>query len=48
MQNFGKQSPTKRAAQPAELAPAYVFLASAGASYINGEVLGVTGGAPLG
>jgi NAD(P)-dependent dehydrogenase (short-subunit alcohol dehydrogenase family) len=48
LQNFGKQSPTKRAAQPAELAPAYVFLASAGASYVNGEVLGVTGGAPLG
>ncbi|CAN5891205.1 SDR family oxidoreductase [soil metagenome] len=46
---FGKtQSPMKRPAQPAELAPAYVFLASNDASYVNGEVLGVTGGSPLG
>jgi hypothetical protein len=48
LENFGKQSPIKRAAQPAELAPAYVFLATGEASYINGEVLGVTGGTPLG
>jgi NAD(P)-dependent dehydrogenase (short-subunit alcohol dehydrogenase family) len=48
LESFGKQSPTKRAAQPAELAPSYVFLASQGATYINGEVLGVTGGTPLG
>ena len=48
LEKFGEQSPTKRPAQPAELAPAYVFLASADSSYINGEVLGVTGGAPLG
>jgi NAD(P)-dependent dehydrogenase (short-subunit alcohol dehydrogenase family) len=45
---FGKNSPMKRPAQPAELAPAYVFLASNEASYVNGEVLGVTGGKPLG
>ena len=37
LENFGKQSPTKRAAQPAELAPSYVFLASEDASYINGN-----------
>jgi NAD(P)-dependent dehydrogenase (short-subunit alcohol dehydrogenase family) len=48
LENFGKESLMKRPAQPAELAPAYVFLASAEASYVNGEVLGVTGGRPLG
>jgi NAD(P)-dependent dehydrogenase (short-subunit alcohol dehydrogenase family) len=47
LEEFGKNSPTGRPAQPAELAPAYVFLASAEASFVNGEVLGVTGGAPL-
>ena len=44
---FGKDSPMGRPAQPAELAPAFVFLASQEASYVNGEVLGVTGGKPL-
>lgn len=44
---FGKSSPMGRPAQPAELAPAFVFLASPEASYVNGEVLGVTGGKPL-
>jgi len=41
---FGAQSPLGRPAQPAELAPAFVFLASTDASYITGEVLAVTGG----
>jgi NAD(P)-dependent dehydrogenase (short-subunit alcohol dehydrogenase family) len=45
---FGKDSPMKRPAQPAELAPAFVFLASDESRYVNGEVLGVTGGKPLG
>jgi NAD(P)-dependent dehydrogenase (short-subunit alcohol dehydrogenase family) len=48
VKTFGKDSPMERPAQPVELAPAFVFLASKEASYINGEVLGVTGGKPLG
>jgi len=44
---FGRQTPIGRPAQPVELAPAYVFLASQESSYITGEVLGVTGGKPL-
>ena len=41
---FGDTHPTGRPAQPAELAPAYVFLASADSRFITGEILGVTGG----
>ncbi len=41
---FGKSTPLQRPAQPAELAPAYVFLASQESRFIVGEVLGVTGG----
>jgi NAD(P)-dependent dehydrogenase (short-subunit alcohol dehydrogenase family) len=48
VENFGKDTPIGRVAQPAELAPIYVFLASNDASYITGEVVGVTGGKPLG
>jgi NAD(P)-dependent dehydrogenase (short-subunit alcohol dehydrogenase family) len=48
LEQFGKHAPMERPAQPAELAPAYVFLASEDARYVNGEVLGVTGGMPLG
>jgi NAD(P)-dependent dehydrogenase (short-subunit alcohol dehydrogenase family) len=45
---FGaSESPMGRPAQPAELAPPYVFLASQESSYVNGETLAVTGGAPL-
>jgi len=47
VEDFGKQTPLGRVGQPAELAPAYVFLASAKASYITGEVLAVTGGMPV-
>ena len=46
---FGKQNPMGRPAQPEELAPAYVFLASnADSSYITGTVLQVMGGEPAG
>jgi NAD(P)-dependent dehydrogenase (short-subunit alcohol dehydrogenase family) len=46
---FGQQSPLKRPAQPEELAPAYVFLASnADSSYITGTVLQVMGGETTG
>jgi NAD(P)-dependent dehydrogenase (short-subunit alcohol dehydrogenase family) len=42
---FGKQAPIGRPAQPEELAPSYVFLASdADSSYITGEILVVAGG----
>ncbi len=42
---FGKKTPLERPAQPEELAPAYVFLASdADSSFITGEILAVMGG----
>ncbi|MEW1906720.1 SDR family oxidoreductase [Streptomyces sp. NPDC086147] len=47
VKDFGEQSPLGRPAQPAEMAPAYVFLASSGASYITGEIVNATGGTPL-
>ena len=44
LDSFGTDTPIGRAAQPAELAPAFVFLASEESRYITGEVIGVTGG----
>jgi hypothetical protein len=41
---FGEDNPLGRPAQPAELAPAYVFLASDDSRFVVGEVIGVTGG----
>ncbi len=46
--SFGADTPLGRAGQPAEVAPAFVFLASpVTASYVSGTVLGVTGGRPV-
>ena len=47
VESFGKNTPLGRAGQPAELAPAYVLLASAEASYITGALVPVTGGRPM-
>ncbi len=41
---FGSNTPIGRPGQPVELAESYVFLASEGASYINGETIHVNGG----
>jgi NAD(P)-dependent dehydrogenase (short-subunit alcohol dehydrogenase family) len=42
---FGTQTAMKRAAQPEEIAPAYVFLAAPScSSYIGGEILPIIGG----
>jgi len=46
VKDFGKQTPMKRAGQPAELAPVYVLLASEEASYMSGATVQVTGGMP--
>lgn len=42
--SFGADVPLTRPAQPVELAPTFVYLASAEASYVTGEVFGNTGG----
>lgn len=47
VENFGADTPLGRAGEPAEVAPAYVFLASDEASYVSGAVIAVTGGKPL-
>ncbi len=44
VKQFGKHTAFRRAAQPAEMAPIYVFLASDEASYVTGEIYGATGG----
>ena len=47
VENFGSDTPLGRAGQPAELAPAYVLLASDDGSYISGARVPVTGGRPV-
>ncbi len=41
---FGNNATMKRAGQPFELAPAYVYLASSDSNYVSGQVLHVNGG----
>lgn len=45
---FGQDTPMKRAGQPSEVGPAYVFLASKDASYITGQVIHINGGEIVG
>jgi NAD(P)-dependent dehydrogenase (short-subunit alcohol dehydrogenase family) len=45
--HFGEDSPFGRPAQPAELAGAFIFLASDDATYVSGAILPVTGGKPM-
>lgn len=47
VQHFGEHSAFGRPGQPVEIAPIYVLLASQEASFITGEVYGVTGGAGI-
>ena len=44
VREFGSDTAFERAAQPAEIAPLYVFLASQDATYVTGEIYGATGG----
>lgn len=44
IKSFGSETAMKRAGQPSELAPAYVFLASDDASFITGQVIHLNGG----
>jgi NAD(P)-dependent dehydrogenase (short-subunit alcohol dehydrogenase family) len=47
VEGFGEQAPLGRPAQPAELAPVYVLLASDEGSYVSGARIAVTGGTPI-
>jgi NAD(P)-dependent dehydrogenase (short-subunit alcohol dehydrogenase family) len=46
VKSFGKDTPLGRAAQPAEMAPIFVFLASKESSYVTAAVYAATGGEP--
>lgn len=46
LKEFGSQSPMGRPGQPAEMAPAYVFLASPESSYVNATTINANGGLP--
>lgn len=44
VETFGSDVPMKRAGQPAEVAPCFVFLASSDSSYMTGQILHPNGG----
>ncbi|MBE6182876.1 SDR family oxidoreductase [Weizmannia ginsengihumi] len=48
VETFGLDAPMKRAGQPYELAPAYVYLASSDSSYVTGQIIHVNGGSIVG
>jgi len=48
VKHFGADTPMKRAGQPFELAPTYIYLASDDSSYVSGQVLHVNGGTIVG
>ncbi|UOB16736.1 SDR family oxidoreductase [Abyssalbus ytuae] len=47
-ENFGQDTPMGRAGQPAEVGPAYVYLASEDSSYMTGQILHINGGEVVG
>lgn len=48
VETFGSKNPMGRPWEPAEIAPSYVFLASADSSFMTGQVLHPNGGEPIG
>jgi NAD(P)-dependent dehydrogenase (short-subunit alcohol dehydrogenase family) len=44
---FGSNTPMERPGEPAEVAPAYVYLASEDSSYVSGQVLHINGGSVI-
>lgn len=47
-EKFGQNTPMGRAGQPAELGPAFVFLASEDSSYMTGQTIHINGGTIVG
>ena len=47
-EEFGKSTPLGRCGEPAEVAPAYVYLASDDSSYMTGQILHINGGVVVG
>ncbi|WP_194973034.1 SDR family oxidoreductase [Aquiflexum lacus] len=48
IEDFGQDTPMKRAGQPSEVGPAFVFLGSTDSSYMTGQVLHINGGEIVG